>query len=166
MRPTLRFTVGILLPAIIIFCGLMVLTGCFFLPTFNVIDKGTNVAAKVGDARSKRPVRIGLATKQQIIAMFGKPPFTDDTGRRIGYAWTVKNGIWIYPFCFASSDQRGDRGIELDFNENGILQGFHLVAADDRPTSMWELGMPASNLPRRPPFAPGLHPNGEGLRNR
>jgi hypothetical protein len=166
MRRPFRFAVGILLPAVLILAGILVLTGCLFIPTFNTTLHGTNVAAKVGDAKSSRPIRVGFATREQIIATFGKPPYMDDTGMRIGYAWTVKNGVWIYPFCFTGRDQIGNRGIELDFDEHGVLEDFHVVAADGQAMLIMDLGVRDPHFPRRPPFDQSLHPNDDDLRNR
>ena len=83
MRRLLRFGFGILLPSVLIVAGLLVLSGCFFIPTFNTTLQGTNVGSQVGDARSDRPIRVGLATRAQIIAMFGNPPYNDDSSKRI-----------------------------------------------------------------------------------
>ena len=166
MRRVLRFGLGILLPALLIVAGILVLTGCLFIPTFNTTIQGTNVGAKVGDAASGRPIRVGFATREQIIAMFGKPPYMDDKGRRIGYAWTVKNGVWIYPLCFTGRDQIGDRGIELDFDDHGILNDFHIVAAGDPPMVIMDLGVRYPHGPHRPPFDQGLHPNDQDLSNK
>ena len=165
MRRILRFVAGILLPSVLILAGILFLTGCFYVPTFNITSKGTNVAAKVGDANSRRPIRVGFATCEQIIRMFGEPPYRDASGNRIRYSWSVKNGIWINPFCFASEDQIEDRGIELDFDERGVLRRFFLVPATKHyggvTLALMQYGPP--NGTERPAFDQDLHPNNQDL---
>ncbi len=123
MRRILRFLAGIVLPAVLIFAGILFLVGCIYIP---VAVRSTNYAAKVGDADSGRPVRVGLATREQVIALFGPPRYSDDSGRRIGYAWSVKDGFRL-SFCFAVTDQVADRGIELDFDEHDVLYRFKVA---------------------------------------
>jgi hypothetical protein len=165
MRRLFRFSYTIALPVMLILVSLLVLTGCLFIPTFNPTVQGTNVAAKVGDANSHRPIRVGFATREQIIAMFGKPQYSDDTGLRIGYAWIVKNGVWVYPFCFTGRDQLGDRGIELDFNDKDVLTSFHIVATDDPGEPIMDLGVRDPSLPRRSPFHEGLPRNNQEVQH-
>jgi hypothetical protein len=147
----------------LILAGLLFLTGCFFVPTFNPTVHGTNVAAKVGDATSKRPIRVGFATREQIIAMLGNPPYSDDSGKRIGYAWSVKNGVRIYPFCFVAMDQVADRGIELDFDEHDVLNGFKIAEGfKHEEGAPWGIHViPSGGFTGRPAFDQAMHPNDE-----
>jgi hypothetical protein len=160
IRRLLRFGLGVLLPALLILAGLLVLTGCIFIPGFHETVEKTNVAAKVGDASSNRPIRVGNATRAQIVAMFGPPQYVDDTGRRIGYRWTVRNGIWLVPLCFTATPRLGYHGIELDFDEHDVLERFQVVTDD--PETGPSVGWSAQEMPsvgQRPPLDPALHPN-------
>jgi hypothetical protein len=158
MRRVVRFAVGVLLPAILILVGLLILTGCIFIPGFHETVARTNVAAKVGDAQSERPIRVGFATRQQIVSMFGPPQYADYMGRRIGYSWTVRNGIWLVPLCFTATPRLGYHGIELDFDDKDVLQNFRLVAED--PQTGPNVGFEAElhRFGDRPPFDQSLHP--------
>jgi hypothetical protein len=164
MRRLLRFAFGILLPAVFIAMGLLILTGCIFIPGFHETVEKTNLAAKVGDANSDRPIRVGYATREQIVAMFGPPQYVDDSGRRIGYGWTVRNGIWIVPLCFTATPRLGYHGIELDFDERGVLRSFEVVADD--PETGPAIGLAVRDTPivgERPPLDSALHPNHSDL---
>ena len=86
-----------ILPITLILLGTMALSGCFFIPTFNAVISGRNVAKDVGGANSKRPLRVGSANGRQVIALLGYPPFASDDGKRIAYTWVVRNGIGFIP---------------------------------------------------------------------
>ncbi len=147
------------MPAVLILAGLVILTGCIFIPGFHETVEKTDVAAKVGDAGSNRPLRVGYATREQIVAMFGVPQYADNTGRRIGYEWTVRNGMWIVPLCFTATPRLGFHGIELDFDEHEVLRRFEVVADDPETGPNVGLGAQAVIIRERPPLDPALHPN-------
>jgi hypothetical protein len=103
-----------------------------------------------------KEIASGAASRQQIIALFGKPPNRDESGRWIGYAWSVKNGVWIYPFCFKGFDQIGVRGIEMKFDDRDVLKAFRVVGAD--PSGGF-VGLGGAYFP--PPFDQDLRRNRE-----
>ena len=153
MRRFPGVAVGILARAVLMLSAIPMLAGCLFIPTFNTTIKGTtDIGAKVGDARSNRPIRVGVATRQEIVGMFGEPPYTDKTGEWTGYGWHVKNGVWVYPFCFQAIDQIEARGIELKFDGHDVLREFRGVAGV--PVGEF-IGMDGRYAP--PPFDEGLH---------
>lgn len=109
------------IPISLVLLGAVLLSGCLFVPAFDRVERGVNVADKIGPANSRRPLRVGTATMSQVLALLGPPQYSSDDGRRIAYSWIVINGYWVYPLCFAAEPQRGARGIQLTFDANGVL---------------------------------------------
>lgn len=127
MRPVRH----VLMPGALLAVGVWLLAGCIFIPTFNKVDKGDrNYSKKVGDAGSRKPLRVGRATRDQVMRLLGPPELVSPDGRRAAYEWHVTNGIWIFPLCFRAVVQRGERTLFLDFDESGVLRGFHISKID------------------------------------
>jgi len=51
--------------------------GCIYIPTFGATE-GQNVSKFVGAADSKRPLRVGLSTRHDVIELLGEPKATSD----------------------------------------------------------------------------------------
>ena len=141
-----------ILPITLIVLGTIALSGCFFIPTFNPVISGRNVAKDVGDANSKRALRVGSATMQKVIALLGYPLWASDDGKRIAYTWVVRNGNWVYPFCFTAQEQRGERALELIFDANDELVDYQVIKVDRTP------GLLPVALTYSPVVPPGLKP--------
>ncbi len=149
----MRRALSIFAASTIIFLGLMVLGGCyFFVPRFNATIQGKDVSSEVGDSKSKRPLRVGIATRQQVEALLGPAAYRDESGHRLGYSWTVCNGTWIYPFCFQGFDQDGTRGLLLEFDQNDILKDFRVVSMDEKREGPQFIGPSMHYHKTRPPF--------------
>lgn len=124
--PSLR----VALPVVLIALGVAALSGCLFIPTGDKLVSGRDVADDVGDAKSKRPVRVGTATRDDVIRVLGQPEYATESRDRVLYTWRVHNGVWFYPLCFKADPNFGMRLIELSFDDAGVLRGFQLKRSD------------------------------------
>lgn len=126
-------TARVVIPCLIAVIGLMAITGCFFVPTFNGVVEGDDAAAKIGDANSKKPLRIGTSTRDDVIRVLGPPePEVKGEGRLL-YTWKVQNGAWVWPLCFSAAGQFGVRGLELNFDDSGTLRSCNVLKVDGDP---------------------------------
>jgi len=75
--------------------------GCIYIPTFGIGGEGRDVSKDVGDADSKRPLRVGVSTKHDVIELLGEPtPKSDgavesragDDLRELTYRWQTREG--------------------------------------------------------------------------
>jgi hypothetical protein len=149
------------LPAVLIALGVAALSGCLFIPTGEKVVTGRDVSTDVGDAKSKKSVRIGTATRQDVARVLGEPEYATPSFDRVLYTWRIRNGVWFYPLCFSSSPNYRARLIELRFDAAGVLRGFelkgvegswianrphagHLVPRDMRPVSAMTRPTPMS----------------------
>jgi hypothetical protein len=139
-----------ILPVALIVMGLLLLSGCFFVPRFNPVISGTDVTDKVGDANSSRTLRVGNVSMDQVIDLLGPPQYASLDGHRVAYTWTVLNGDWVYPLCFAAQPQTGGRALELTFDQNNMLEDYHLNKVD----GSWQL---MSSSFQFPPVSGDMH---------
>jgi outer membrane protein assembly factor BamE (lipoprotein component of BamABCDE complex) len=141
----LKSFVGLL--AIVV--GVAFLSGCVFIPMFDMPINGTRNAAKhVGDAKSKKPLRVGAATREDVRRILGPPTLAKRDGSSVAYRWSVLE--WIVVAC-GSQDQRGNRMLVLDFDDTGILRAFRIEKASDDPIR------PKDKIPE-PPAPAGMKP--------
>lgn len=115
-----------ILPILLIAFGLWLLAGCLFIPTFDKTIGGQKVSDQIGNSESNRPLKIGHASRQQVVKLLGEPHYIAPDGGRIAYTWKVLNGIWVWPLCFDTYEQEGARAIILHFDQRGVLESFHL----------------------------------------
>jgi hypothetical protein len=115
---------------VLIALGVAALSGCLFIPTGEKVVSGNDVAADVGDAKSKKPVRVGSATREDVVRALGEPEYASESRDRVLYTWRIHNGVWFYPLCFASDPNFAVRMIELRFDDAGVLRGFRLERVD------------------------------------
>ena len=115
-----------------------------------------DAAKQVGGANSRKPLRVGRATRVQIEKLLGPPKFYDPDGSRTAYTWRITEGIWIAPFCFSAASQDGERMLVLEFDREGVLQRFYTVKdsdfflhqAQDKPASGMRTNIRATTRPR------------------
>lgn len=147
----LRRLIRSAIPLMIFVLGICMLEGCFFIPTFNYVEKGRNYSKQVGEAQSKLPLRVGLANRQDVIRLLGPPQYASADGLKTAYVWKVVNGIWVFPFCFGAEMQRGNRALLLQFDRSGVLTAFRIVKNDGN----WYAPYPTAFFPAlegmRPP---------------
>lgn len=112
--------------------GVLLLAGCVYIPTFGVsVDKTSNLQWKIGDAASKRPIRLNVSTREDVERMFGPPMYTRVDDTQTAYAWTRRWGVVWLPLCFWNeygygADDR-TRYFLLTYNANHVLTKAELV---------------------------------------
>jgi hypothetical protein len=132
------------LPGLLIALGVAALSGCLFIPTGEKTVSGRDAMDDVGDAKSKKSVRVGSATRADVVSVLGQPEFTTESGDRVFYTWKVRTGVWYYPLCFQSDPSFSVRAIELRFDDQDILRGFKLTHWDGN----WLATHPYVDVPR------------------
>ena len=125
----------ITLPIVLIGLGVWLLHGCIYIPTFNAVQEGENVTKKIGNQKSRKPLRVGVANRADVERVLGPPRAISQDGREIAYAWHVLEGIWVMPLCFMAEDQRGVRAAILTFDDAGVLRSFRVVKQSDSLTA-------------------------------
>ena len=117
-------------PLALISVGISLLSGCLFIPTFNRTLEGTDASAKVGDAKSRKPLRVGSATRDDVIRLLGAPQHISEDGSVVAYTWKVLNGVWVWPLCFTAENEEGARALILRFDQANMLRGFSISSRD------------------------------------
>lgn len=120
----------VLVPIVLSGWGFGMLSGCLFIPTFDKVVDGENVAKRVGNAESDRPVRVGQTTRDEVVRVLGLPSHASPDGRLAVYTWKVRNGLIVWPLCFQAYSQFGARGLELRFDPTGVLLETRLLKHD------------------------------------
>jgi hypothetical protein len=117
-----------LLPLALAGIGTWLLVGCIYVPTFNHVVRGRDVSRQVGPERSKRPVRVGHATRADVVRVLGPPLRTSYDGHRLAYSWTAVNGLTVWPpLCFTTTAERETRALVLAFDENDALVSYRVT---------------------------------------
>lgn len=120
----LRCIVALLLIAF----GVWMLSGCIYVPMFGrPLAGGKNVSKQVGDAKSKKPIRIGKSSAGDIIAKFGAPYAQSADGEVLVYTWKSQNGVTIWPLCFAVEGVDKWSSLVLRIDERGILESTEVL---------------------------------------
>ena len=148
-----------LLPALLIVLGVCLLQGCLFIPTFDKLKSGKDVSKAVGDANSRKRLRVGVSTLDDVIAVLGPPHYATPDRSEVAYVWTVTNGIWVWPFCFTAYPQEGKRALVLDF-DRGLLRSYRVEKMNGNwytPTVTW-FPVRERMLPFTMPPPPGSSP--------
>jgi hypothetical protein len=112
------------LPLLLTAIGLWGLAGCLYLPTpERPADRDEkDYRGLLGDAKSRKAIRPGLATKASVIALLGQPQYVSADGRDIAYEYEVAGGILVYPLCFEATAAQGRMyGVRLHFDDDGVL---------------------------------------------
>ena len=120
-----------LLPAVLCAAGVWLLVGCIYIPTFGKVVNGHDAARQVGEARSKKPLRVERTTQAEVLRFLGTPHFTSSSGLEIAYAWEVQNGYAFWPLClFSGYPVNGKRTLVLRFHEDGLLRSYQVLRSD------------------------------------
>ena len=124
-----------LIPLALVLFGLWLLSGCIYIPMFGRTIQGTDVANKVGDGNSSRPLRTGQSTRQDIIRVLGQPTAEKPDGSALAYGWRVQNGFTVWPLCFLAGkvgySVDGQRMLVLRLDERGTLKSFEILKHND-----------------------------------
>lgn len=118
----------LILPITLIVIGTLMLGGCFFVPTFNAPVNGPPPVEKVGDAKSRKPIRVGTASREEVLNVLGPPNARTDDGRVMAYTWAVRRGYWVWPLCFMADPRYGGRTLVLRFDTDGVLDSYEVLA--------------------------------------
>ena len=165
--------VRVLIPILLSACGFSMLSGCFFIPTFDKVVEGENVARQVGGRESDRAVRVGHTSRDEVVRRLGQPDFASPDGTQAVYRWQVRNGVYVWPLCFHAYGRFGGRALALRFDRAGVLEGFEILKQNgnwyvntaygpDMPAGVEPIehlpGWPATHPATRPTTAPATGP--------
>ena len=106
--------------------------GCIYIPTFGATE-GQNVSKFVGAADSKRPLRVGVSTRQDVIELLAEPKATSDDSVLISHApqdshtliyrWQTLQGyggMLIGP-CHGLGWFKDYHSLTFQFNNGGVI---------------------------------------------
>jgi len=161
------------LPIVLVTAGACLLVGCIYIPTFNKVVSGVDASKKIGDATSRKPLRVGRSTRADVERVLGPPRYVSADGSAVAYTWAVQSGVWL-TVCFGSMEMTSMRGVLLKF-DGDVLRGYYVEKdasrlrqwiRDNSPeTPPWAAPPtptpPATQTPRQPqppPAAPGATP--------
>lgn len=143
MRQLIRLS----LPALLLGAGLWLLSGCLPIPTFQATVEGQNAERKVGDANSRKPIRVSRATRADVLRVLGTPSGESEDGRAVAYRWKVLHGVTVWPLCFYAQGVHGARMLVLRFDEHGVLQSTEAFKRDEQ-VIQWTQGPAFLELPQ------------------
>ena len=160
---------SMILPVVLVLLGVILLHGCIYIPTFNKHHSGVDASRKVGDSDSRKPLRVGTATRADVERVLGRSKYVNADGSEVMYTWVVQSGVWM-SICFGSDEVTSMRGLRLTF-DGDVLRGVHLeknpsrlrqwIRDNSTATPPW-LESPAQSQPSptAPPasHAPGTAP--------
>jgi hypothetical protein len=133
---------GIGLPACLAAVGVWLLAGCIYIPTFSRVTAGKNVADKVGDEESNKPLSVGHVTRDDVHRLLGEPDVAKRDGSAVAYTWNVQNGFVIWPLCFQAHAVNGARSLVLRFGPDGRLASYQVLKDDDNLIDLDSHGIP------------------------
>jgi hypothetical protein len=123
-RPATRC---VLLPSVLALLGLWMLVGCFYIPGRDkMLGGGANPRTLVGGAKSDRPLRVGVATRDDVHDTLGLPTQVAAGGRYWVYRWGTQSGSWLMPLCFTAEPAWRRYRMWLEFADTGRLTRFGL----------------------------------------
>jgi hypothetical protein len=122
MSPSLK---RLALPIALVGVGTYALIGCIPLPgSYRPTEGGPRPEERIGDRSSKKPIRLGIATREQVESILGPPkPGLSNAGVAV-YEYRVVTGTVIWPLCFTATRQTGERALRLQYGADGTLQRF------------------------------------------
>ena len=127
-------------PAAFMLLGIWLLVGCVYVPTFDKVVTGRNAAKKVGDARSRRPLRVTRSELADVLRVLGEPRFATADRRVLAYPWTVRNGVAVWPLCLAAYPVKGQRTLVLRFDDRDVLRSFEILKRNDPVVQISAMG--------------------------
>ena len=117
--------ITLLLPMLVASMGVAVLMGCIPIPVYRPLAGGPRPEERIGKPGSKKPLRLGHSTRQNVQAILGYP------SRQFG----KNTDVYVYPIitftlvmpCTESLDSAEDRFLRLDYDEAGVLRRFQVL---------------------------------------
>jgi hypothetical protein len=133
-----------ILPRFLIVVGLMLLSGCIFVPMINFyapigIERsitelpGKDPRPYISEPGSNRPIIVGITTRPELIKLLGPPGFTAEDGQAIGYRWSTTQGYWVLlaPTCFSTTPANVRTYIaRFTFDAHGVLRHLDIASHD------------------------------------
>jgi hypothetical protein len=114
------------------------LNGCFLFPGPEKPVAGEAPSNRVGPAGSRRPLRIGQATRGDVARVLGPPPYATRDGTGVAYTWPVTSGAWVWPLCFAAHPRNGQRTLVLRFDPTTrVLRSYEILKQNEAGPPMW-----------------------------
>ena len=137
--------------------------GCVVIPLPPHTVEGVNAGAKVGRAGSwTRPLKVGTATRHDVIERLGEPARSNNGGKQLAYRWRIRTGFALglvlsgYP-PFDLIDR--ERIMWLNFDSSGLLTAYTVVDDDTiGPGYGFQLYDTGVSLIGDNPFAPRQKP--------
>src|SRR4051812_9615340 len=120
-RHIFRHTMGLTLVPLAVW-GLV---GCFPWPgSYQRSDNLARPETLFGPADSTKPLRLGTATLEDVIAALGRPPLHSADGRRATYPYWIVKSYTVWPLCFMAEPNKDQRFLHLRFDDAGRLAGY------------------------------------------
>jgi hypothetical protein len=143
------------LPAGVACVGMYLLIGCIPLPgDYRNAAGGPRPEARIGKAGDDRPIQLGRSTLDNVSSVLGRPRFMTPDGRAVGYGYSVRTGVVLYPLCFMADTNKESRVLVLRFDGAGALQSFKVYkdmqqAPEYEGFMLWQRQMQAQLLRER-----------------
>jgi len=121
----------IIVPALLLSCGLFLLIGCLYIPTSETVSdpKQPDFRKLVGESTG-RLIRPHYVDRRTIQLVLGTPRLFSKDRRSIGYSFQTRSGLLIVPLCFMVEREEGPTYfIRLDFDRDDILTRYQIVRA-------------------------------------
>ncbi|HEY8668808.1 MAG TPA: hypothetical protein VIL86_19330 [Tepidisphaeraceae bacterium] len=151
-RRASRITLAVALLAV----GITLLVGCLYIPTPEKLYSGPDFRKQVGKENSNKPIRVGVS-RDDIERLLGKPPYSREQGRVVGYVMETINGYSIWPLCAMAMPEYKLRMLRLEYDEHGFVQSADVlkgqaystehdefVKADRLPSPATRVGVPTT----------------------
>jgi hypothetical protein len=136
---------------------IVIMTGLAAGRVYVPVKSPTYLSSAIGSAGSEAPLKVGTATRAEVIARFGEPTYSTEHGLAIGYLRSAKighiSGVLLGPCSnpyFGSNDQHETDDFWLEFDERSILKRFVVHRKDsDKDQESWLLFcIPVPDKPR------------------
>ena len=122
MNPKLK---RLALPIALVGVGTFALIGCIPRPgSFRPTEGGQRPEERIGNASSRKPIRLGIASRAHVESILGPPKPGLSTERSAVYEYSVVTGTVVWPLCFTATRQTGDRALRLEYGPDGTLERF------------------------------------------
>ena len=115
------------LPALLALSGVAFLMGCIPIPVYRTPDGKPRPESYIGKPGSSKPLKVGRSTLDDVLRVLGQPS-EEQRGNTIDYQYGINTIFW-FP-CFIET---GYRLLRLDFDDRGILRGYHVYDARKAP---------------------------------
>jgi hypothetical protein len=109
-------------PILLAGLGFWLLAGCIYIPNLrgNVVS-GKDPSALVGPNDSRKPLRVGVATRADIEKRLGPSNQKSYKDSLVGYSWNIEEGHWLWPLCFSAYEHTSTRTLWLTFDGDDRL---------------------------------------------